>query len=309
MFENKSPASRPLPVSPTHTGSSRPLPASPTKSLPTSSKPPAPVQPTHFISPAHTGVDRLSTPPPPPSSYRPPLSGFEPPMLNKPSPENVETLIPIRSRSPSPTSPGAAFKSLVASWRTRAGSPSQRVVASPGKDGRIFGRRDGWNVSIRRRKRNEGEALAEQTEEREPAQPSPIPSIQDEQRQPSERGNQRSEVSIAPVQRELSNKSSSRGSGTSAPVISGDVSYSPTKNTDFDWMSLIYRLSKRAPYTTSTCTMKPERPTISGFRQMLGCSEMVFNWLGGLIQAHKPWSRSIWSSVRVSEKPRVKLTR
>lgn len=59
---------------------------------------------------------------------------------------------------------------MIASWRARSGSPSQRVVGSPNRGGdtpRLFGRDPGWNVSIRRRKRNERNeiGLAEQAEE------------------------------------------------------------------------------------------------------------------------------------------------
>lgn len=62
------------------------------------------------------------------------------------------------SKSPSPLS---QVRTMIASWRARSGSPDKRVIGSPGKSGdgpgRLFGRdRDrGWNVSIRRRRRND----------------------------------------------------------------------------------------------------------------------------------------------------------
>ncbi|KAK8850475.1 hypothetical protein IAR55_004393 [Kwoniella newhampshirensis] len=69
-------------------------------------------------------------------------------------------------KSPSPLS---QVRTMIASWRARAGSPSHRVIGSPGEGGdtaSLFGRGGdrGWNVSIRRRKRHERE-LAEQAEE------------------------------------------------------------------------------------------------------------------------------------------------
>jgi len=87
----------------------------------------------------------------PPSSYHAPKIPATPP-----------------PKTPSPLS---QVRTMIASWRARSGSPSQRVVGSPNRGGdtpRLFGRDRGWNVSIRRRKRHEGQeetALAEQAVE------------------------------------------------------------------------------------------------------------------------------------------------
>ncbi|RXK40622.1 hypothetical protein M231_02077 [Tremella mesenterica] len=99
----------------------------------------------------------------PPSSFRTPFSDISSKVpLGEPIPPTPPP------KSPSPIS---NIRTLIASWRQRTGSPSQRVVGSPGKgDGpRLFGRDKGWNVSIRRRRRQEGregKTLAEQTEDR-----------------------------------------------------------------------------------------------------------------------------------------------
>jgi len=91
----------------------------------------------------------------------PPLSSFRQPF---------SSLTPIVSTSPPPKSPSplSQVRTMIASWRARAASPSQRVQGSPGRardTPRLFGRDRGWNVSIRRRRRDEGvkeTGLAEQ---------------------------------------------------------------------------------------------------------------------------------------------------
>lgn len=189
------------------------------------------------ISPTHTGpipvlpvferFDRPATPPPPPppSSYRPPvLMGYEPPMLNQPSPENVESLAPIRSRSASPTaSPAAAFRSLVASWKNRSGSPTQRVIGSPGKELPKLKKEGGWNVSIRRRRRNEGRevGLAEMAEER---------IDEDTEQEARHRGDSATPPNSPLLFRQPTRPTSERApslqsSRGSAPVITGEVSH------------------------------------------------------------------------------------
>ncbi|WVQ86046.1 hypothetical protein IAT38_008214 [Cryptococcus sp. DSM 104549] len=115
--------------------------------------------PTYTVGAATTS----STAPAVPPTYS--RGGFSPAPYAPPSPP---------PKSPSPLS---QVRTMIASWRTRAGSPSLRA-ASPGtgasaagKDGpRLFGRGGdkGWNVSIRRRRRNERE-LAERGDEAEHA--------------------------------------------------------------------------------------------------------------------------------------------
>jgi hypothetical protein len=110
----------------------------------------------------------------PPSSYHTPIIHPTPP-----------------PKSPSPLS---QVRTMIASWRARSGSPSQRVVGSPNRGGdtpRLFGRDRGWNVSIRRRKRHEGleeTALAEQGVEEVVGQ---MIGRADSVRIPSERGSVR----------------------------------------------------------------------------------------------------------------------
>ncbi|WVR08584.1 hypothetical protein IAU60_005639 [Kwoniella sp. DSM 27419] len=71
-------------------------------------------------------------------------------------------------KSPSPLS---QVRTMIASWRSRTGSPAQGATG-PGEGTESLklarGVAKGWNVSIRRRKRNERE-LAEQAEEKEPS--------------------------------------------------------------------------------------------------------------------------------------------
>lgn len=221
-----------------------PLPATPIKARSTASNNASPSKASDLIkmfenrtgdrprvTPAHTGPERFErpvTPPPPPSSFRPPpIYGFEPPMLNQPSPENVESLHPVRSRSASPqASPAATFKSLVASWRNRSGSPSQRVIGTPGKATPGLARSGGWNVSIRRRRRDEGQevGLAERAEDavedtaraRLPT-PPPVPLV--------------APLPLSathPPDTQVERAPSLQSSRGSAPIISGEVSYTST---------------------------------------------------------------------------------
>jgi len=94
---------------------------------------------------ARAPVHPLFSSQPPPSSFRSPTE-FGPAPTPSPPP-----------KSPSPL---AQVRNMIATWRARSGSPSQRVVGSPGQGGdtpRLFGRDRGWNVSIRRRRRDEGQ--------------------------------------------------------------------------------------------------------------------------------------------------------
>jgi hypothetical protein len=116
--------------------------------------------------------------PPPPSSLKaPPPSSSE---VASPSSGSYATAQPL-SPPTKPPSPLASVRTLIASWRARSGSPSQRVIGSPGRgrtSPKVFGRDGGWNVSIRRRRRHEGreeEALAEHQSEDIPLLGAPLP--------------------------------------------------------------------------------------------------------------------------------------
>lgn len=118
---------------------------------------PAPAAPP-TVAPAVPPVIPLAAPP---SSYRYPAETA--PLLGPTPPP----------KSPSPLS---QVRTMIASWKARAGSPAQRVVGSPGKGDetpRLFGRDRGWNVSIRRRKRHEAAepTLAESSDD-----PAPPPA-------------------------------------------------------------------------------------------------------------------------------------
>ncbi|WWD20657.1 hypothetical protein CI109_105133 [Kwoniella shandongensis] len=119
--------------------------------------------------------------PHPPQSQLPSSAGGPQPLQSIFSPPQPSSVAGITAQSPNEpryttptpppksTSPLSQVRTMIASWRARSGSPSQRVIGSPGKGGsspRLFSRGGdrGWNVSIRRRKRNERE-LAEQAEE------------------------------------------------------------------------------------------------------------------------------------------------
>lgn len=81
--------------------------------------------------------------------------------------EDTHNLQPERPPTPppKPSSPVTNIRSLIASWRARAGSPSQRVIGTPGKGGdspKLFGRDRNWpNLSIRRRHRHDGRGGSE----------------------------------------------------------------------------------------------------------------------------------------------------
>jgi hypothetical protein len=116
--------------------------------------------PTTIDSPAQA---TLPTPPTSFKPYIPSFTHFPPTPSTHPSPPTP----------PKPASPLSTVRTLVASWRARSGSPNQRVVGSPntGDSQRFLGRADkSWNVSIRRRRRDEGKEgitlhLAEQEDE------------------------------------------------------------------------------------------------------------------------------------------------
>lgn len=109
------------------------------------------------VIPEEPNIEAMFRPPPPPSSFRQPFSSLGPPA--PPSPPQRQS------------SPLSQVRTMIASWRARAGSPSQRGRVSPGRGEeapRLFGRDRGWNVSIRRRRRHESQeevGLAEQGEE------------------------------------------------------------------------------------------------------------------------------------------------
>ena len=148
--------------------------------------------------------------PPPPSSFRQPFSALGPEVSSSP---------PVK-----PPSPLSQVRTMIASWRARAGSPSQRVIGSPGRgrSASLFGRDRGWNVSIRRRRRHEGTdevGLAEQAEE-----PAALP-IQHERSEPTGRNETGPPEEVA----EPSRSPSSRSATPSAPprvarALTGQVS-------------------------------------------------------------------------------------
>lgn len=69
---------------------------------------------------------------------------------------------PVPPKDQATSSASTNIRSIIASWRARAGSPSQRVIGSTGtgKGGespKLFGRDRGWpNLSLRRKNRYEG---------------------------------------------------------------------------------------------------------------------------------------------------------
>ena len=122
-----------------------------------------------------TAMATASTPSPEPITQNPPRRSREMPSSYRPPAQDLFSTIPSPpGKTPSPLS---NVRTMIASWRARAGSPIQRVVGSPGRGAdvpKLFGRDRGWNVSIRRRRRNEGQGnvLAEQGDE--PALEIPI---------------------------------------------------------------------------------------------------------------------------------------
>ena len=159
------------------------------------------------------------------SSFRTPFAELGP-TVGQQAPLSGPTLPP---KSPSPMS---NIRTLIASWRARAGSPSQRVIGSPGRGGdgpKLFGRDKGWNVSIRRRKRHEGREgmLAEQTEDQgeERGAPSTHPSFGHEPGQGTP-----APASDAPLSAPSVRTASMRSSGSDARemgprVFTGEVSF------------------------------------------------------------------------------------
>lgn len=119
---------------------------------------------------------------PPPSAYRGPFRAYTDPDPLAPPPAAPPALVragaatpPASIRSAKAGSPLSSFRSLVASWKSRSGSPSQRVIGSPGGKGgdSVLSRGGdrGWNVSIRRRRRRDDRdvvGLAERAEEPTP---------------------------------------------------------------------------------------------------------------------------------------------
>ncbi|ORX41083.1 hypothetical protein BD324DRAFT_678476 [Kockovaella imperatae] len=113
---------------------------------------PALVSRTTAMARASGGIPRQE---PAPSSYRP-------------TAESIFSTAP--KTPPKSASPLSQVRTMIASWRARAGSPTQRVIGSPGQGGetpRLFGRDRAWNVSIRRRRRHDQEqnVLAEHGDE------------------------------------------------------------------------------------------------------------------------------------------------
>jgi hypothetical protein len=151
---------------------------------------------------------------PPPSSYR-----AAPSEAPSQSTGSYATAIP-QSPPSKPPSPLASVRTLIASWKARSGSPSQRVVGSPGRGSLLS--RDGWNVSIRRRRRHEGqeEVLAEQGEDTSHLHPLPTLSETVDAAVAEE------EALLNPPPRSASVRSSrSHGSSSVAPkVFGGEVS-------------------------------------------------------------------------------------
>lgn len=153
-----------------------------TKTGPQATAPPPPVfnkTASNWVSHPLRTYETPAPAPPPPSSFRAPPSSSE---VASPSSGSYATALPA-SPPTKPSSPLASVRTLIASWRARSGSPSQRVIGSPGR-GRTSpkapGRDGGWNVSIRRRRRHEGredEALAEQETEDTPHISEPLRTL------------------------------------------------------------------------------------------------------------------------------------
>ena len=149
----------------------------------------------------------------PPSSYRTPtqtLFGASPPR-----------------RSPSPLS---HVKTMIASWRARTESPSRGSSASPASGAttpRRFGRDRGWNVSIRRRRRDGGQeetALAEQAEE-PPAQEAPTSPANQGDTQTAPGATSKAESISFSERRTSSAHSEPRSTRSTGPIqLSGEVS-------------------------------------------------------------------------------------
>lgn len=160
-----------------------------------------------------------ATPALPPSAYRPPAADIPLPGPTTPP------------KSPSPLS---QVRTMIASWKARAGSPTQRVVGSAGKGGdtpRLFGRDRSWNVSIRRRKRHEGEGatLGETGEEpdvsptsKEPEQPEALLDGNTESNIHEEQG---SETSWGGTSISAAKSRSVKSSKSEAKTLTGDVSH------------------------------------------------------------------------------------
>jgi hypothetical protein len=127
-----------------------------------------------------------------------------------------------------PPSPLASVRTLIASWKARSGSPSQRVVGSPGRgraSPKMFGRDGGWNVSIRRRQRHEGreDVLAEQGVE-DTSHLHPLPTLS-ETLDAASAEEEAILDSEAPMRSASVRSSQSHGSSSAAPrVLTGEVS-------------------------------------------------------------------------------------
>ena len=178
-------------------------------------------------SPATAPSQRFDTTPTaarptPPSSYRPPpITGFQPPLLGRASPENVVTPLQA-SPSASPKS-GSGFKSLVASWRSKATSPSPKGKEKEEPAG--LERSRGWNVSIRRRRKNEDSAdLAERAEEPAEAEPPSAYARELEQAAAQSTGSV-PDVAVDRAPSEKSKASSVSSISVRPRIVSGEVSY------------------------------------------------------------------------------------
>jgi hypothetical protein len=174
--------------------------------------PPQPA-PSSFQAPAEAVI-------PPPSSYRP-VTEFMPSAAPTPPPKSASPLSQVRT--------------MIASWKARTGPPATRVVGSPGKgtDGpKLFSRGDrGWNVSIRRRRRNEDlsqsrgleETVLAESSEEAPVERSPNPAAPTESSSESgadagdEREDERSLGRTASARSGISTRSEAR-------TLTGEVS-------------------------------------------------------------------------------------
>ncbi|KAK4686714.1 hypothetical protein P7C73_g3410, partial [Tremellales sp. Uapishka_1] len=193
----------------------------------------------------------VDTPAPPPS-FQPP-SFFIPPLLGPKVPSPSPPTPPPRSISPL-----SGVRTMIASWRARSGSPSQRVAGSPGKgkdSSRLLGRDRGWNVSIRRRRKDEGreERLAEQGDEPSPAEPATSPADRQEpQREVAGNNEEHEELTRAPSIRTLA--SAGPGDRTSTitgePLRTGSLYYFHVHDTsaapDYQWVQVDARLYPEA---------------------------------------------------------------
>ena len=225
---------------------------------------------------------------------------FAPPSSYRPSNAD-ENIFNVPSSPPRQPSPLSQVRTMIASWRARSGSPSQRVVGSPSKGGetpRLFGRDRAWNVSIRRRKRHEGREQVGLAESGEEPQSSPIPIRYD---LPGESGEESGgfggDGSATPSARTLSVRSAGANTIRSEgpKQLTGEVGSLTLVNMIADLCSHF----ARDHCITSTYTTRNLHHTLNGFKRMRGCLLKGCNWFGGQETVSRPLSCLIWIIARV----------